>query len=296
MAEQNNITQDKSQKKTIRLVRPSVVVLCGPAACGKSTFAARYFRPTQIISSDHARALVSDDERDQRFQAQAFSLVHTLIDLRLGINRLCVVDSTALTPQSRASLLEIARKHRVPCVALVFDVPLEKCLERDANRERTVGRPVIEKQYQLFEQTRAAIKQEGFSEVIELREEDLAAVDIEIRFRPVQTAAESNRPSWRSGPARSAQTDASGGARPREARRGSQPSLNMGQGGEAPRREKSAASPAPAQTGSTPAPPGGRVSDAAQPAAPAAMADSSAKAAGTTPSQTSPQGQTQEGT
>src|SRR5581483_8130209 len=176
MAEQNNITQDKSQKKTIRLVRPSVVVLCGPAACGKSTFAARYFRPTQIISSDHARALVSDDERDQRFQAQAFSLVHTLIDLRLGINRLCVVDSTALTPQSRASLLEIARKHRVPCVALVFDVPLEKCLERDANRERTVGRPVIEKQYQLFEQTRAAIKQEGFSEVIELREEDLAAV------------------------------------------------------------------------------------------------------------------------
>jgi predicted kinase len=294
MAEQNNITQDKSQKKTIRLVRPSVVVLCGPAACGKSTFAARYFRPTQIISSDRARALVSDDERDQRFQAQAFSLVHTLIDLRLGINRLCVVDSTALTPQSRASLLEIARKHRVPCVALVFDVPLEKCLERDANRERTVGRPVIEKQYQLFEQTRAAIQQEGFSEVIELREEDLAAVDIEIRFRPVQTVAESNRPPWRSGPARSAQTDSSGGARPRGARSASQPSLNMGQGGDAPRRERSAANPAPAQAASTPGPPGGRVSDVAQPGAPAAMADSSAKGTGTRPSETSPQGQTHE--
>ncbi len=69
-----------SPPKVVRLVRPSVVVLCGPAACGKSTFAARHFRPTQIISSDHARALVCGDEHDQRFQTQAFALVHFLIE------------------------------------------------------------------------------------------------------------------------------------------------------------------------------------------------------------------------
>src|ERR1043165_3362479 len=53
--------QDAGQvpdEKVVRLFRPSVVVLCGPAGCGKSTFAARHFRPTQIISSDHCRALV----------------------------------------------------------------------------------------------------------------------------------------------------------------------------------------------------------------------------------------------
>jgi protein phosphatase len=164
------------------------VVLCGPAACGKSTFAARHFRPTQIISSDHARALVCDDERDQRFQTQAFTLLHCLIEQRLSINRLCVVDSTALTASARQGLLELARRYHVPAVVLVLDVPLETCLEHDAKRERSVGRQVIERQYQLFEQAKVAIKQEGFEQVIELAGEDLDKVQIEIVFRPVPRA------------------------------------------------------------------------------------------------------------
>src|SRR6184192_2833322 len=71
--------QTGNSERVIRLVRPSVVALCGPAACGKSAFAARHFRPTQIISSDRCRALVCDDEQDQRFQTQAFALLHFLV-------------------------------------------------------------------------------------------------------------------------------------------------------------------------------------------------------------------------
>ena len=185
MTTEPNAVPDDSGRKTIRLVRPSVVVLCGPAACGKSTFAARHFRSTQIISSDQARAFVCDDERDQRFQTQAFALVHFLVDQRLGINRLSVVDSTALTAAARQSLLELARRYRVPALVLLFDVPLEVCLDHDAKRERTVGRAAIERQDQLFEQAKAAIKQEGFDQIVELRGEDLDKVQIEIVFRPV---------------------------------------------------------------------------------------------------------------
>jgi len=174
-----------------------VVVLCGPAACGKSTFAARHFRSTQIISSDQARALVCDDERDQRFHTQSFALVHFLVEQRLGINRLSVVDSTALTAASRQSLLELARRYRVPAVVLLFDVPLATCLDHDAKRERTVGRPAIERQYQLFEQAKSAIKQEGFDQIVELRGEDLDKVQIEIVFRPVPRAAANAAPPER---------------------------------------------------------------------------------------------------
>lgn len=176
---------DGSNPKTIRLVRPSLVVLCGPAAGGKSTFAERHFRPTQVISSDWARARVCDDERDQRFQSQAFALVHFLIEQRLSLNRLCVVDSTALTQPARKSLLELARKHGVPCVVFLFDVPLEACLARDTARERSVGRAVVERQYQFFGEVKASIKQEGFDQVVELRDEDLEKVQIEILFRPL---------------------------------------------------------------------------------------------------------------
>ena len=179
----------------MRLVRPSIVLLCGPAACGKSTFARRLFRPTQIISSDWARAHVCDDERDQRFQTQAFALVHYLAELRLSLNRLCVVDSTALTPPHRREYLELAKRFQVPCVVFLFDVPLEKCVERDRSRQRTVGRPVIERQYQAFGQTRTDIRQEGFDEIIELGEEEMDRVQIEIIFRPISQPAV--MPGWR---------------------------------------------------------------------------------------------------
>jgi len=196
-------TTNQSQEKRVRLVRPSIVLLCGPAACGKSTFAQRHFRPTQVISSDWARGRVCDDERDQRFQTQAFALVHYLTDLRLGLNRLCVVDSTALTPAHRKEYLELAKRFQVPCVVFLFDVPLEKCIERDRLRERTVGSPAIERHYQAFSQTKTDIRQEGFDQVIELRDEDLDKVQIEIIFRPVAQPAgpPARRPQGESRPA-----------------------------------------------------------------------------------------------
>jgi len=188
----------EADANVIRLIRPSVVILCGPAACGKSTFAAKHFRPTQIISSDQARALVCDDERDQRFQTQAFALLHFLIEQRLSINRLCVVDSTALTVAARKSLLEIARRYHVPAVILVLNVPLETCLERDAKRERTVGRAIIERHYEQFEMAKATLQQEGFDQVIELRDAELEKVRFEIVFRPVPRPASSDtRPQAR---------------------------------------------------------------------------------------------------
>lgn len=187
-----------SRGKLFRLLRPSIVVLCGPAASGKSTFARKHFRPTQIISSDWARAQVCDDERDQRFNAQAFALVHFIVEQRIVANRLCVVDSTALTSQARKDLLELARKHQVPVTLILMNAPLETCVQRDEKRERPVGRAVIERHYHAFEQARATIGQEGFTQVLEIADGDQEKAQIEILFRPVirpsqRSNGESNR-------------------------------------------------------------------------------------------------------
>jgi predicted kinase len=171
-----------SDRMSVRILRPSIVVLCGPAACGKSTFAAHHFRPTQIISSDWARACVCDDDRDQRFNSQAFALVHFLVEQRLTLNRLCVVDSTALTNPARKELLDLAKRFQVPAVAVLFDVPLETCVARDEKRERFVGRMVVERHYQSFEQTKAVIREEGFDQVLEFQDRDLDKVQIEVLF------------------------------------------------------------------------------------------------------------------
>ena len=246
-------TTNQSQEKRVRLVRPSIVLLCGPAACGKSTFAQHHFRPTQIISSDWARARVCDDERDQRFQTQAFALVHFLTELRLGLNRLCVVDSTALTTPHRREYLELAKRFQVPCVVFLFDVSLEKCIERDRLRERTVGSPVIERHYLAFNQTKTDIRQEGFDQVIELRDEDLDKVQIEIIFRPVAQPA--------GPPARRTQGENRPAPRPWQQRTGRAPGA----------REVRPSSPA-----QTPSPPG-------SPAKPEVKAPSSAAKAPSVP-------------
>jgi len=185
MDSENNPDKGNVGRKSLRLLRPSTVVLCGPAACGKSTFAKRHFRPTQVISSDWARAHVCDDERDQRYNTQAFALVHFLVEQRLTVNRLCVVDSTALTASARKDLLDLAKKYQVPTTLILFNVPLETCIERDGKRERSVGRPIVERQYQAFEQSKATIRQEGFDQVVEYQDGDLDGVQIEILFRPV---------------------------------------------------------------------------------------------------------------
>jgi len=182
-------TTNQGQEKRVRLIRPSVVLLCGPAACGKSTFAQRHFRPTQVISSDWARGRVCDDEREQRFNTQAFALVHFLAELRLGLNRLCVIDSTALTSPNRREFLELAKRFQVPCVVFLFDVPLETCIERDKLRERSVGAPVIERHYLAFGQAKAEIRQEGFDQIVELADGDMDKVQIEIVFRPIAQPA-----------------------------------------------------------------------------------------------------------
>ena len=53
-----------------------LVVLVGVSGSGKSTFAARHFRPTEVVSSDFCRGLVADDENDQTATPEAARCVH----------------------------------------------------------------------------------------------------------------------------------------------------------------------------------------------------------------------------
>lgn len=192
----------QNEDRIIRVLRPSVVVLCGPAGCGKSSFAASHFRSTQIVSSDACRAMVCDDERDQRYQQQTFDLLVFLIRQRLSINRLCVVDSTALSPRARKPLLDTARRFGVPAELFMFNIPVEKCLEMDGQRQHPLGPRVIGEHFKFFEQARSRVGGEGFDRIWELHEEDLHSVKIEILYRPVshlpQEPGPRKRPSLRS--------------------------------------------------------------------------------------------------
>jgi protein phosphatase len=111
-----------------------LVVLVGVSGSGKSHFARRHFRPTQIVSSDACRAMVSDDENDQSATVDAFDLLHHIVRTRLRRGLLTVVDATNVQPKARAALVQIAKDQDVLSVAIVLDVPEPVAMARNAAR------------------------------------------------------------------------------------------------------------------------------------------------------------------
>jgi protein phosphatase len=107
----------------IKLPELSLVVLIGCSGSGKSTFARRLFKPTEVLSSDFCRALVSDDENDQSATNDAFDALHFIAAKRLARGLLTVVDATNVQPDARKPLVALAREHDVLPVAIVLDLP-----------------------------------------------------------------------------------------------------------------------------------------------------------------------------
>ncbi len=84
---------------------PSLVILVGAAGSGKSTFATRHFRPSEILSSDAMRVLISGDEADQHATDAAFGRLHRELERRLQERLLTVVDATNVERRARRALL-----------------------------------------------------------------------------------------------------------------------------------------------------------------------------------------------
>ncbi|MCS7229068.1 MAG: AAA family ATPase [Candidatus Kryptonium sp.] len=179
-----DILKRKNEKKDevfkIRLTPRTLVVLCGVAGSGKSTFAKKFFKRTQVVSSDHCRAMISDNPANQAVSKHAFDLFYFIIEKRLLVGRLTVADATSLSKETRSQLIEIARKYGFRVVIIIFDIPVEICIERDKNRPRKVGEQVIRNQYVNFLEAKKSIPTEGFDEIFVLNEKTLDTVTVEI--------------------------------------------------------------------------------------------------------------------
>src|SRR5882757_3810610 len=127
----------------------SLVLLVGPSGCGKSTFAREHFKPTEVLSSDYCRGLVSDDENDQTSTKEAFEVLHFIARKRLAAGRLTVVDATNVQPDSRKPLVALAREFHILPVAIALNLPERLCQDRNRTRaDRNFGPHVVHNQTQ----------------------------------------------------------------------------------------------------------------------------------------------------
>ncbi len=152
---------------TVRLPTACLVVLVGPSGSGKSTWAAAQFRPSQIVSTDTLRSLVGEGEQDQRAGTDAFAVLDDVLERRMKRRLLTVVDSLGLEERRRRDWVACARRHGVPCHAVVFPTPPDVCRRRNRERDRPVPAKVLSGQLAAFDVARATLATEGFDGVHE---------------------------------------------------------------------------------------------------------------------------------
>ncbi len=158
----------------------ALVLLVGSAGSGKSTFARDRFASTEIVSSDHYRGVVRDDETNMEGSADAYELFHLVVDKRLGARRFTVVDATNVRARDRAPLLAKASRHGAPAVAIVLDVDGATCVARnDARGDRPNSRIYVLRQQESLRASLPTLASEGFVAVHVLGASDIAEARVE---------------------------------------------------------------------------------------------------------------------
>ena len=170
----------ENERIVIEIPELCVLALVGVSGSGKSTFAGRHFKPTEVLSSDYFRALISDDENNQLVTAQAFETLYYIAGKRLEQGKLTVIDATNVQKDARASVLRLAKEHDCHAAAIVLDISEKVCRERNEQRaDRSFGGHVIKQQSEQLRRSVRNLKKEGFRFIYILRGEDeISAAEI----------------------------------------------------------------------------------------------------------------------
>jgi predicted kinase len=153
-------------QETVDLPGSCLVVLVGPGASGKSTWANEHFAAGEIVSSDRLRAVAGAGEDDLGASEDAFRLLEEIIGMRVGRRLTTVVDTLGLDATRRAGWIALARAHKIPCVAVAFDTPPAQCRARNRARTRPIPADVLARQLKTWAAIGPGLADEGFDRVL----------------------------------------------------------------------------------------------------------------------------------
>ncbi len=142
-----------------------VVLAIGLPGSGKTTWFGR--RGITPLSSDLLRNILFDDVEEQRYQGLVFSTLRSLLRARLIAKMpMNYVDATNLSIHERRQWIKMAQSFGYEVQAVFFDVPLEVCLERNRQRDRSVSEEVMRR---MAEKLKPPVFEEGFEKITVVR-------------------------------------------------------------------------------------------------------------------------------
>ena len=150
-------------KYRIEIPEFCLVALVGGTSSGKSSFALKHFKPTEVLSSDFFRGMVCDDENSQSVSGDAFDLLYCAANKRLNNMKLTVIDATNIQQSARKQVIDLARAQNVHAAAIVLNLPEEIMQERNKARpERNFPERVIRQHCRDVKRSIRGLKREGF--------------------------------------------------------------------------------------------------------------------------------------
>ena len=145
---------------------PALVVLVGPAGSGKSAWASGRYRNSEVVSSDRLRAVVGSGEHDLDASDDAFALLDHIVAARVRRGLTTVVDTLGLDQARRRGYLELARRHAMPAVVVLFTTGPAQCRRRNRARDRPVPAAALDAQLRRMRAVTGEIPAEGWDLVL----------------------------------------------------------------------------------------------------------------------------------
>ena len=129
-----------------------ILVLCGPPASGKSTYAREFIKGKTdwvIVNRDSIREGRGDywvpSQEDYISDLEEFS-VRAAIKRNYNV----IIDATNLNPKTQEKWRKIATETKSSIEFKEFYIPFKEALERDKNREKSVGEKVLKRFYKQY--------------------------------------------------------------------------------------------------------------------------------------------------
>lgn len=131
----------------------TILFLRGLPASGKSTFAIQYCKENsnfKRLNKDSIREFMGNPKFSRKFETLVLDIQRKAGEFLLNNGYSIIIDDTNFSEKHYNYWQKIASERGITFILKDFNTPLDECIRRDFEREKSVGKGVILNMYEKY--------------------------------------------------------------------------------------------------------------------------------------------------